>query len=245
MQSAWCRWVGVFLAFASVVTPGFGGEPNELTAEEKAQGWKLLFDGQSVNGWRGFRKSGFPTQGWLVEDGWLKCVAGGRGGDIVTHEEFEDFELSWEWRLPAKANNGVKYFITEERTQAIGHEYQMLDDSAGARPKQRTAAFYDVLAPEPHKPVRLAPESNTSRIVVSGNQVEHWLNGELVLKYECGSEQVQTAIARSKFRDVPNFGKKMKGRILITYHQDEAHFRNVKIRPLPTRAAAEAGDLSP
>jgi hypothetical protein len=208
-------------------------EPNQLTPAEKAAGWKLLFDGKTTQGWRSFRKDSFPKKGWAVEDGWLKCIAGARGGDIITTGQFTNFELEWDWRIPAKANNGVKYFITEERQQAIGHEYQMLDDSTDERPKEQTASFYAVLPPKPHQPVRLAPEVNHSRVLVQGNHVEHWLNGEKVLEYECGSDEVKAGVAQSKFKNVPGFGNKITGHILLTEHHDEAWFRNIKIRELP------------
>lgn len=209
--------------------------PNQLTPQEQAAGWRLLFDGKTTTGWRGFRKASFPAKGWVVEDGWLKCLARGRGGDIVTVDEFEDFELVWDWRLPPRANNGVKYFITEQRTQAIGHEYQMIDDALVKAPKGSTAAFYDVLPPRPDKPLKPPGQINQSKIVVQGQHVEHWLNGALVLSYQLGSPELMAAIAKSKFRNVPGFGTKIKGRILLTDHGDEAWFRNIKIRSLATQ----------
>jgi hypothetical protein len=206
---------------------------NQLTAEEQAGGWKLLFDGKTLNGWRAFKKNEPPKQGWVVEDGCLKKLARVRGGDIVTEEQFTDFELSWEWRIPPRANNGIKYFITEERSSAIGHEYQMIDDSTVKNPLQRTASFYDVLPPKEGAPLKRPGEWNHSRVTVRGQHVEHWLNGDKVLDYELGSERVMSAVAKSKFKDVPKFGTKIEGHILLTDHQDEASFRDVKIRPLP------------
>ena len=102
---------------------------NTLTDADKLAGWRLLFDGKSLNGWHSFKKKDAPAQGWVIEGEWLKCVANGHGGDLVSDGMFDDFELTWEWRIPPKANNGIKYFITEERASAIGHEYQMIDDS--------------------------------------------------------------------------------------------------------------------
>jgi hypothetical protein len=233
MKTALVRPFGSLLAaWAGLTLVCRAQEPNQLTPAEQAAGWKLLFDGRTTQGWRSFRKDTFPQKGWVVEEGWLKCLFHGQGGDIITTEQFTDFELQWEWRIPAKANNGVKYFITEQRPEAIGHEYQMLDDSTTDQPKEQTASFYNVLGPRPHQPMRLAPETNHSRIVVQGNHVEHWLNGEKVLEYECGSEAVQAAVARSKFRRVPGFGNKISGHILLTDHNREAWFRNIKIRPL-------------
>ncbi|MBI3850072.1 MAG: DUF1080 domain-containing protein [Verrucomicrobia bacterium] len=210
-------------------------KPNQLTAAEKAAGWKLLFDGKTTQGWRSFKRQTFPDHGWVVEDGWLKCVAHGNGGDIISADEFSDFELSWDWRLPPKANNGVKYFVTESRDHALGHEYQMVDGREESDPIHSTASFYAVLAPKLDKPLKPTGEINHSRIIVRGNHVEHWLNGAKVLEYELGSEQVMAAVAKSKFRNVEGFGTKIKGHILLTYHNDECSFRNLKIRELVTQ----------
>jgi hypothetical protein len=159
-------------------------------------------------------------------------VAKERGGDIITKEQFEDFELQWEWKIPPRANNGVKYFVTEQRPGAPGHEYQMIDDSTLKNRKQMTASFYDVLPPKEHAPIKLAPEWNFSKIIVKGNHVEHWLNGEKVLEYECGSPELKAAIANSKFKNAKGFGEKIKGHIMLTDHFDECWFRNIKIRVL-------------
>jgi len=207
-------------------------KPNELTAAEKAAGWKLLFDGKTTKGWRSFKSQSFPEKGWVVEDGWLKCVAKVRGGNIISDAEFSDFELTWDWRLPAKANNGLKYFVTESRDQALGHEYQMVDGLEEGDAIHSTAAFYDVLPPKPDKPLKPAGEINHSRIIVRGNHVEHWLNGVKVLEYELGSDAVMAAVAKSKFKSVAGFGTKIRGHILLTEHNDECSYRNVKIREL-------------
>jgi len=206
------------------------GEANQLTPEEKAAGWRLLFDGKTTAGWRSFKKQSFPAQGWVVADGCLKKVAKQRGGDIITVDEFNDFDLEWDWRLAPRANNGVKYFITEERNSAIGHEYQMIDDALIRNPKGSTASFYEVLPPSPDKPLNPPGQWNHSRILVQGNHVEHWLNGAKVLEYELGSEPVKAGVAKSKFKDVKGFGTKIKGHILLTDHTDECCFRNIKVR---------------
>ena len=213
--------------------------PNLLTAKEKAGGWKLLFDGKSTTGWRGYKKQAMTDMGWKVEDGLLKKVAGERGGDIITAQTFHDFEFSWEWKVAPGGNNGVKYFVTEERASAPGHEYQMIDDlghpdgKLGAR--RQTASFYDVLPPAADKKLNPPGEWNASRIVVRGNHVEHWLNGAKVLEYELGSDAVKAGLAKSKFKDVPKFGEKIDGHLLLTDHGDECFFRNLKVRELSAR----------
>lgn len=206
---------------------------NQLTDEEKAAGWKLLFDGQTTQGWRTFKKQTFPDKGWEAKDGWLHCLGKG-GGDIITDAEFNDFELQWEWKLAPVGNSGVKYFILESRASALGHEYQMIDDerepdAVKADGKHLTASFYDVLAPT-RPPVKPTGEINSSRILVKGNHVEHWLNGVKVLEYECGSESVKAGVAASKFKNTAGFGDKVRGHLLLQDHNSEVWFRNVRIR---------------
>jgi len=207
--------------------------PNQLTAAEKAAGWRLLFNGQSLDGWRGFKTAEPPASGWEVKQGVLTCVKGGKGGDIITLDQFDDFELSWEWRMPPKSNNGIKYFITEARGSAIGHEYQMIDDSlVPGDALSSTGSFYLVVAPNERKRVKPFGEWNHSRILVQGNHVEHWLNGEQVLSYELGSPAILAQVAKTKFKGVAGFGTKLRGHLLLTYHNDECSFRNLKVREL-------------
>ncbi len=216
--------------------------PNQLSLEEQRAGWRLLFDGKTTQGWRGFRKTDFPTETWVVHQGCLEKTATGTGdshggGDIVTEDTFSDFDLRFEWRIAPGGNSGVKYFVTEERTDPIAHEYQVLDDErhpdAKVGPHRQTAAFYDVLPPARDKPLRPAGDWNQSRILVEGNHVEHWLNGRRVLEYELGSSAVKEAIARSKFKGVAGFGTRIKGHILLQDHGDEVCYRSVKILSPP------------
>jgi hypothetical protein len=217
-------------------------QPNTLTAQERDAGWQLLFDGQSLAGWRPYNppegKAGIGA-GWKVEDGLLKKLNGVKGGDIITEKKFEDFELTWEWRIEKGGNNGVKYFVTEERPGAPGHEYQMLDDEAEAwskiPAKDKTASFYQVLPPAADNGYQPAGEWNSSRILVKGNHVEHWLNGTKVLDYELGSREILAAVAKGKFKNAPGFGTKITGRIMLTDHIEETWFHNVRIRELPPK----------
>ncbi len=212
---------------------------HQLTALEEKAGWKLLFDGKTTKGWRGYKLSAMPAKGWKIEDGILKKVGGERGGDIITVETFNDFDLIWEWRISPGGNNGIKYLVTEERPSAPGHEYQMIDDTKNPDAKvgtQRvTASFYDVLPPSDDKPLKPVGEWNQSRVLLQGNHVEHWLNGKKVLEYELGSDALKAAVAKSKFKDSPGFGEKIKGHILLTDHHDECWFRNIKIRELQAK----------
>lgn len=223
------------LAFPLLLAAARAAE-NQLSAKEISAGWQLLFNGESFDGWRGYREEQMPRAGWQIKDGTLRTIAGVKGGNIITERTFTDFELSWEWRISRAGNNGVKYFVSEARPKAPGHEYQMLDDTAHPDSKmgeqRQTAAFYDVLPPAANKPLKKPGEWNRSRIVVRGKQVEHWLNGKNVLTYELGSPEVKAAIAKSKFKSEPTFGKKIAGHIMLTYHADECWFRNVKIREI-------------
>jgi len=234
MQICILKRLGVVTVVLLVAAALKAGQ-NELTKEEQSAGWKLLFDGKSTAGWRTFKKQSFPEKGWEVQDGWLHCLGSG-GGDIITDAEYEDFELQWDWKQAPGGNSGVKYFITEARSSAIGHEYQMIDeerepDAKLADGKRVTASFYDVLKPTT---VATKPpgEINHSRIVVKGNKVEHWLNGQKVLEYECGSDAIKAAIAQSKFKTTSGFADKIKGHILFQDHHSEVWFQNVKLRPI-------------
>lgn len=227
----------VVLTGAVLCLSGVGGEPaessppNQLSATEREAGWRLLFDGQSLNGWRVAGQAGPPTQGWVVEDGILKKQRGVRGGNLLTVETFGDFEFEWTWRLPDRGNNGVKFFVVEPRG-LVGHEYQMYNEERGGTGKGSTGAFYDVLPPRPDRKPFRTDEWNHSRVVVRGNHVEHWLNGQQILEYELGSDPVLAAVARSKFKDVHDFGCKVRGHIMLTDHTDEAWFKDIRVREL-------------
>jgi hypothetical protein len=233
-----CWPVVLLVAAASALS---AAPANQLTDKEKTAGWKLLFDGKTTQGWHTFKTQSFPEKGWVVEDGWLHCLGKGGGnkggGEIISDAEFGDFELQWEWKLAAAGNSGVKYFILESRKEALGHEYQMIDDertpdAARAGGKHLTATFYDVLATTTKPTVKPPGEINSSRILIKGNHVEHWLNGVKVLRYECGSEEVKAAVAASKFKTTTGFGDKVRGHLLLQDHNSEVWFRNVRIREL-------------
>ena len=215
---------------------------NQLTAAEKKAGWILLFDGKSLNGWRGYKKPDTTGTRWQVEDGLLTVNPGNgsdtRGAlDIITAVQFDRFDLTWEWRIAEGGNSGLKYFVLEDLPSAIGHEYQLIDDErhadAKVGPHRQTAALYDVL-PAQNRPLKPAGQFNQSRIVSNGTTVEHYLNGTRVLQYELDSPALREAIAKSKFKDVARFGKLQNGFILLQDHGDRVWYRNIKIRRLPT-----------
>ncbi len=228
--------VVVALSLALQAAAGLKSAPNTLTAAEAAAGWTLLFDGKTLDAWRGYRRETLPDAGWEIKDGTLRTVAKVKGAELITRKTFKDFELTWEWRVAPGGNNGVKYFVTEQRPKSPGHEYQMIDDTGypgKLTPQQLTAAFYDVLPAAVEKPLRPAGEWNASRIVIRGMRVEHWLNGTNVLTYELGSAAVKAGLETSKFKGEPGFGDKTAGHLMLTYHQDECWYRNLKIREMP------------
>jgi hypothetical protein len=221
------------------------GQINQLSATEKKDGWVLLFNGKDLEGWRGYKQPDASGTRWVVEAGLLTLKAGDskdtRGQrDIVSAATYDQFELSWEWRISQGGNSGVKYLVLEDRDAAIGHEYQVIDDERHADakigPKRQTAAFYDVLAAS-NRPMKPAGEWNQSRVIVKGNSVEHWLNGTKVLQYELASPALDTAIATSKFKGIERFGKPQKGHILLQDHGDAVWYRNIKIRRLNSQSS--------
>ena len=204
--------------------------------------WIPLFDGVTLNGWRGYRKTDAAATRWKVEDRMLTVGAAGgqdtRGAlDLITTDTYDEFELAWEWKIAEGGNSGVKYFVLEDRDAAIGHEYQIIDDDrhtdAKIGPHRQTAAFYDVL-PATAPPKKPAGQFNESRIIVRGGTVEHWLNGARVLQYQLESGSLQVAIDKSKFKGIGRFGKPQKGHILLQDHGDPVWYRNIRIRKTPT-----------
>jgi len=218
---------------------------NELTDSEKAEGWKLLFDGKTVVGWRGALKENFPEKGWVVTpEGALtvKTSGGGEsvaGGDIVTIDEYSNFDFRVDVKLTPGANSGIKYYVTEIEKpdgSAIGLEYQLLDDKLNpdaveGRSGNRTmASLYDLIPAASNKYVCQIGQWNMVRIVSKGSHVEHWLNGSKVLEYERGSDEFHKLVAISKYKIWKNFGEAEKGHILLQEHGNEVSFRNIKIK---------------
>jgi len=209
-------------------------EPNTLTAAEKKEGWRLLFDGKTTAGWTAIGKSEFPAQGWVVDDGALVHKAKGGGGDIVTKESFGDFELAWEWKVELGANTGLKYNLPDPK-KGVGFEYQIIDDERhpdgikGGRLHQ-TGSLYDAIEPAADRKVNPPGEWNSSRVVVKGNHVEQWLNGKKTVEFEMGSSELMAIKAKSKFKNTAGWGEKTASPILLQDHGDGAAFRSIKIR---------------
>lgn len=214
---------------------------NELTTQEKNNGWALLFDGKTLNGWRTYQNK--PSTSWVVEDGMLVSKAdhsaNAKHADLITDREFSNFELQIDWKIPAKANSGIMYRVTEDypQTYESGPEYQILDDKGYAgevEPYQATGANYamDVPTEAASNPVG---EWNHTLIVVNNNHVEHWLNGKKVVEYELGSDEWKKHKEEGKWKDAAGYGMAKMGHIAL----QESHgvegdilFKNIKIKEL-------------
>ncbi len=228
--------------------------PNTLSEAERAEGWRLLFDGDTFAGWRGLGRDSIPEAHWIIEDGSIRKVASGdvptapdgqplEGGDIMTVNAYEDFELVLEWKVAPGANSGIKYNVDEGMSTsmpppfaALGFEYQILDDDlhpdAQNGPNRTAAALYDMIAPGAAKLLRPVGEFNEAHVVFRGGHGEHWLNGTKVVEYDLGTDRFESLLAASKYAPIEGFADKRRGHIVLQDHGDNVWFRNIKIREL-------------
>lgn len=200
-----------------------------------------LFDGQSFNGWHGFNKTG-EIPNWAIEDGALVCLgaaADAHGGDIVTDKEYDNFELTWDWKVTPGANSGVMYHVIEDaKYQApyeTGPEYQVIDD-IGFPEKledwQKAAADYAMYLPNEKKQLKPVGEWNSSKIVFNRGHVEHWLNGEKVIEFTAWDDAWNKLKTDGKWKDYPDYGSAKKGHIALQDHGNKVYFKNIMIREL-------------
>lgn len=228
--------------------------PNVLSTAEQKDGWQLLFDGRTLTGWHALGFGYMPSGLWTVEDGAIKHLEKRKGAvqadgqplvgfDLISNSAYQDFELSWEWKISVAGNSGVKYNVSEDlsttmepRHAAKGWEYQMIDDARNEDNKlatHRSGALYDMIAPNAAKRVWPAGEWNRSRLVFRGNHGEHWLNGARVVSFELGTPAFDSAFAQSKYAKYPPwFPVRRLGRIVLQDHDDVVWFRDIKIRLL-------------
>jgi len=228
---------------------------NRLSEREEAEGWKLLWDGKTTQGWRGAKLEAFPEKGWTIADGMLTVEKsdGGEaanGGDIVTIEKYENFLLEADFNITKGANSGIKYFVDTELNQgagsSIGCEYQILDDQhhpdakMGRDGNRTLASLYDLI---PANAKNFNPDLqmekrtngydwNRAKIIVRGDDVEHYLNGIMVVKYNRSGQQWKEMVENSKYKVWPNFGEARTGHILLQDHGDKVSFKNIKIKTL-------------
>ncbi|MDR3262300.1 MAG: DUF1080 domain-containing protein [Tannerella sp.] len=222
---------------------------NQLTEQEKKDGWQLLFNGETMTGWRRIYTDGFPKNGWHIDSGCLivERSEGGEsanGGDLITVKEYGDFELTFEFNITAGANSGIKYFVDEslgdpKSAYGFGPEYQIIDDDAHPIFKTdkipvgcKIGGLYELIEAPDTKKVNPPGQWNTGKIVSKDRYVEHWLNGERMLGYVLGSDEFKALVQKSKFRDKEGYGRTPKGHILIQDHGDKVMYRNIKLKEL-------------
>ena len=217
------------------------GGCNVLTAKEKAQGWQLLFDGKTFNQWRGYSGKDVKKN-WIIEDGSLKSLGLTATGDLVSVNDYENFELTLEWRISKGGNSGILYGVIEDpkykRVSETGPEYQLLDDTgypAKLEKSQLTGANYEMhIADKSKKKLKTieSGEFNTARIIVNKNHVEHWLNGKKIVEFERWTDDWNKRKNQAKWKDYPGYGLAKKGKIALQDHGSNIWFRNIKIRQL-------------
>jgi len=228
---------------------------NQLTDAEKNNGWKLLWDGKTSNGWQGAKLEGFPSSGWNIDNGELSVIAtegkeSAGPGDLITTDQFGDFELELEFKITDGANSGIKYFVQPNLNKgggsAIGCEFQILDDKVhpdakmGVSGNRTVGSLYDLIAAENYsfegrsKQFKGIGQWNQARIVSKNGIVEHWLNNEKVVSYDRSTQMFRALVAYSKYKDWPDFGQWPKGHILLQDHGNAVSFRSIKIKELQT-----------
>jgi len=245
----------VFFAACRSMNPETSTPHNTLSAQEKTSGWRLLWDGKTTDGWRSARSDYFPTNSWRIHDGEFSVVSSGNGeaqagGDIITRERYSNFELTVDFKTTPGCNSGIKIFVQPNLDpvsgqggkastgSAIGLEYQILDDERHPDAKlghdgdRKLGALYDLIPAGHNKHPNPIGEWNHARIISRGQHVEHWLNGEKIIEYDRDSATFDQAIAMSKFKNIPGFGKWADGHILLQEHGSQVSFRDVKLRIL-------------
>ena len=232
-------------------TPEISNLKNRLTENEIRKGWRLLWDGKTTMGWRGAKLNSFPIEGWEMENGILNVLASGggeseNGGDIVTLDEYGDFELSVDFKITEGANSGIKYFVdtalNKGQGSAIGLEFQLLDDKKhpdakmGKNGNRTVGSLYDLIRAENMKTgsrgknFKGIGQWNNARIVVKGGKVTHWLNHVKVVEYDRFSQSFLALLEKSKYEKWENFGQLPRGLILLQDHGDAVSFKNIKIK---------------
>ena len=247
------RSVVASAALLLTVATSRGAAQNTLTAAEKAAGWRLLFDGKTFAGWRGLGYDSVPRAHWKIVDGSIMKIPSGKvalmpdgqpakGGDLMTVDTFGDFEFAFQWKATPGMNSGVKYNVSEEFSMknasnhaALGFEYQVLDDDLNEDnkiPSHRAGALYDLLVPGNNKTLKPVGQWNRSRIVFKGNHGEHWLNGAKVVDFDLGTARMDSALAKSKYKNIKGFADRRVGHIILQDHNEEVYFRDLKVRVL-------------
>ena len=254
--------IGAFcFLFVVLFSQSVKSQDNTLTSKEKEEGWELLWDGKTTEGWRGAKISTFPEKGWEIQNGILRVVPSGgaesaNGGDIITVKKYKNFVLTVDFKITKGANSGVKYFVDPELNKgegsAIGCEYQILDDKnhpdakLGVKGNRQLGSLYDLISPDRSNPDYRFDETgfNTAMIIVNGNRVQHYLNGVKVIDYVRNTSAFNALVAYSKYANWPNFGNLAEGHILLQDHGNEVFFKNIKIKEIKgTLLPPETGEM--
>jgi len=248
--------VGIFILFFTVCfAQTMSSQDNTLTSKEKEDGWALLWDGKTTDGWRSAKTSTFPAKGWEIQNGVLHVTTSGGGesadgGDIITVKKYRNFILKVDFKITKGANSGIKYFVDPDLNKgdgsAIGCEYQILDDKnhpdakLGVKGNRQLGALYDLIPPDRSNPNYRFDETgfNTATIIVNGNRVQHYLNGVKIIEYVRNTQEFNALVAYSKYVNWQNFGNRAEGHILLQEHGSEVFFKNIKIKEIK-------GDLLP
>lgn len=205
--------------------------------------WEILFDGKNLLQWRQAYKDSLPSPGWVIESGTLSVQKGRKGGDIITKDTYQNFELAFDFKLTEAANSGIKYHVNlienaqAKKSAMMGIEYQVIDDYNYPEIKDdpngtsSTGAAY-LLYPPRGKKLKPAGEWNTAKIIVKGNYAEHWLNGTKIVTYFKGTDEFNKKVSETKFKDYPEYAKSNSGYIMLTDHGDQVYFRNIRVRRL-------------
>lgn len=220
------------------------GNPSTTAAKPEASpqpvadssNWEVLFDGSSVAHWRGFRSDSFPDQSWDSRNNILQTIEGAQPVDLITRDEYPDFELELEWRISRGGNSGILFHVSEdvEKPWQSGPEMQLLDDDQhpdGKNPKTSAGSLFDLIAPQ-NKHLNPVGDWNQTRVLVSGGHVEYWLNGTKVVEYELGSDSLKALIDNSQFRNQQSYARQKNGHIVLQSYESQVGFRNIKIRRL-------------
>lgn len=245
----------ILLLTALFITANIFAQDNTLSQNEIADGWKLLWDGKTTEGWRGAKLDQFPTNGWSIKDGLLKVHANDgkestNGGDIVTTKKYKNFILKVDFKITKGANSGIKYFVDPDMNKgegsAIGCEFQILDDDhhpdakLGVKGNRTLGSLYDLIPSDKTvKGYNFDKNGfNTAMVIVNGDKVQHYLNGVRILEYIRNTQEFNALVAYSKYANWPNFGNHIQGHILLQDHGDEVSFKNVKIKELSSEQLA-------
>ncbi|MBA4852007.1 DUF1080 domain-containing protein [Emticicia sp. BO119] len=203
--------------------------------------WITLFDGKSADGLRGYKMDKFPDGIWVIKDGSLQTIPKTKNVDLVTKEQFGNFELEYEWAVDTAANSGIFFHLQEDKAMVSNNgnspnwldnfEIQILDDkyfndTAAVR---SAGSLYDLIRPMNKKLMPIG-QFNKARLIQKDGHVEHWLNGAKVLDFEIGSQAVKELIIRSKYSKNPRFQAYKEGHIMLQHHGQRVYFKNVRVR---------------